>query len=179
MKKISVKYLLLFATFFLVIISGCGYTTRGSLNPAYKTVYIEPVTENIEFTGETQSYSDFRSVPPLLDNSFTSALISRFNLTGGLKVVNKNNADLFLETEITDYIRGGLRYDEQDDIEEYRLKMSFKYKLFNAKNELVKENSLSASTEYNISGGETQSQAISDLLDDAARRLTEDIIESW
>jgi hypothetical protein len=169
----------LVAFFSIILVFGCGYTTRGSLNPEYKNIHIRPVKENIEFTGETQSYSGFRSVPPFLDNSFLAALISRFNLSGGLKVVNEKEADLILETEITDYVRGGLRYDDIDNIEEYRIKMNFKYKLLDRQNIIVKQSSLSANTEQNISAGENQSQAVLDLVDIAARKLTEDIIESW
>lgn len=159
-------------------ISGCGYTTRGSLDPAYKTIYVKPVVDKIEVTGETQEYSQFRSVPPLLDNSFTSALISRFNMDGNLKPIDKKTSDLVLETSITDYVRGGLRYDEDDDVEEYRLKLYFEYKLFDSEGELIRNGDLVADTEYNFNT-ESESSAISELLDDAARRLVEHIIEAW
>lgn len=173
---ITSLYTLVFVLFF-----GCGYTTRGFLNPEYKTIYVKPVVNTLRVTGETQEYSSFRSVPPFLEDSFTSALISRFNIDGNLRVVQKENADLILECEITDFLRSPLRYDDDDEIEEYRIKIFFRYDLYDSNNDLVEKRNLVANQEYALTGSAaiSENQALSELLNDAARRVTESIIEIW
>ncbi|MBN2119820.1 MAG: LptE family protein [Candidatus Omnitrophica bacterium] len=161
---------------------GCGYTTRGFLDPQYRSIYIKPAVNAIGVTGETQEYSNFRSVPPFLDNSFTKALISRFTFDGNLKVTREGNADLVLECTITDFVRSTLRYDNQDRVEEYRLKINFDYKLYNTiSQEVIKHKSLIADSEYALVGSvaKTEDQALTELLEEAARKVTEDIVEAW
>lgn len=164
-----------------VFAGGC-YSTRGFVNPKYRTIYVAPVKNKIKFTQETQEYSNYRSFPALFENDFTNALIDRFNLDGALKTDNRYFSQLRLETEITDYVRDVLRYNDNDSVEEYRLKLFFKYRLYdNRTNTLVKENSLIADTNYSLtgSGATTEEEALKDLFSDAARRLVEDITEAW
>ena len=174
---------LLLSIYFLLVVSilGCGYTTRGFLNPDYKSIFVKPVLNKLTFTKETQEYRDFRSIPPLLEDSFTKALISRFNLDGNLRVDREETADLILETEITDFLRETLRYTDQDRVQEYRLKIYFTYKLYDKNNNLIRKKSLVSDTTYTLEGkfAESEDSAISDLLDDAARRIVEDIVEEW
>jgi len=166
----------------VVCFSGCfGYTTQSFLNPEHKSIYIKPVINNMKFTGETQEYSKFRSMPPLLENSFTQALISRFNLDGSLKIVKEPDADLILECQINDFLRSTLRYDDQDRVEEYRLKIYFDYKLYDRGANLIRQGDMVADAEFAFVGSAARSEAraISELLDDASRRISEDITEVW
>jgi len=176
------KKVLLLSIFYLLssTLSGCGYTTRGFLNPQYKSILVKPVVNKVSFTGETQEYRSFRSIPPLLEDSFTKALISRFNLDGNLRVV-KEEADLILETEITDFLRESLRYNREDRIKEHRLKLYFSYKVYGKNGDLIRKNSLIADTTYALEGrlAKSEEEAILELLDDASRRIVEDIIEEW
>ena len=177
------KYGLTLIVFSLVVssFSGCGYTTRGFIDPQYQTIYIRPVVNKIKVTGETQEFGDFRSVPPFLDQAFTRALISRFNLDGHLRVTNEENADLTVECTMTDYKQGTLRYDNDDRVEEYRLKLYYTYRLLDSVGEVVKKGNLVANSEYALVGAAARSedQAIAELLNDASRRLVDDIIEAW
>ena len=147
----------------------------------YKSIYIRPVVTKVEFTKEDQEYSSFRSIPPFLDNSFTSALISRFNTDGNLKVAKQEGSDLVLECTITDFVRDTLRYDDQDRVEEYRLKIFFNYKLYDIKSQVIRKNNIVADSEYALMGtaARSESEALSELLDDASRRIVEDIVEMW
>ena len=172
----TISYLLLAISY-----SGCGYTTRGFLDPQHRTIYVKPVVNSVKVTGETQEFTDFRSVPPFLEQSFTQALISRFGLDGNLKLVKEDAADLVLECTITDFVRSTLRYDDQDRVEEYRLKIYFNYKLFDRGGNVVGKNSLVADSEYALVGrlAKSENQAISELLEEAARKAVEDVIEAW
>jgi len=170
-----------FASLLIILMSGC-YSTRGFIDSKYKTIYVEPVKNKIKFTQETQEYSKYRSFPALFENDFTAALIDRFNLDGALKVDNRYFSQLRLETEINDFVRDVLRYTDSDSVEEYRLKLFFKYRLYdNETNELIKENSLIADANYSLSGSTATSEegALKELFVDAARRLVEDVTEAW
>lgn len=160
---------------------GCGYSTRGFINPNYKTVYVRPVENDIKITGETQENDKFRSVPPLLENNLTSALLDRFSLDGSLKTVNESAADLVVEATLNDYFRESIRFDEDDEIEEQRIKLIFTFDMYDAEGALVRSKKLIAHEDYATTGSNARSEeaALDDLMEDAARRLVEDIIEAW
>lgn len=175
----NVKKILLLLV--LVSVSACGYTTRGFVDPRFKSVYVRPVVNDIKMTGETQENDKFRSVPPLLENEFTTALLDRFNLDGSLKVVDESRADLIVEASLLDYYRESIRFDDDEDIEEQRLKLIFTFDTYDSSGELIKSKKISANEDYATSGSNarTEEAAINDLMEDAARRLVEDIIEAW
>ena len=179
------KYSLILVAFCFLLsllgLSGCGYTTRGFLDPQYQTVYVKPVVSSVKVTGETQEFTSFRSVPPFLDQNFTRALISRFSLDGRLRVVKEHAADLIVECTVTDYRQTALRYDTDDSVEEYRLKLYYVYKILGPSGNVIKVSRLVANAEYALVGGlaRSQDQATADLLDDAARKLVDEIIEEW
>jgi len=172
---------ILFSLLFVLFFTGCGYTTQSLLNSEYKTVYISPVVNKIQFTGESQEYSKFRSVPPLLADRLTKSLISMFNLDGHLKTVKEGVSDLTLSCEINDYVRDTLRYDDNNNVEEYRLKLYLTYSLTDNRGELKDKKSIVADIEYSLTGSAAKSEAsaLNDLVDDASRRVVEDIIEAW
>jgi len=169
---------------FLVIFvfAGCGYTTRGFLNPEYKRIYVEPVKNKIDITNETAEYNSYRSYPPLIENDFTRNLISRFNLDGNLKTTNdKDKSQLDISCEITDFLREVVRSDDNDNVEAYRLKIFYRFYLYDSQGKLLKEVNLSTDKDYSLVGiyAKSEAKAISELLDDAARRVVESIVEEW
>lgn len=165
----------------LSLVAGCGYTTRGFIDPRYKTVYVRPAVNDIEITGETQENDKFRSIPPLLENYLTSSLLDRFNLDGILKVVEESKADLLVETTLKDYYRESIRYNDDDDIEEQRIKLIYEFSLFGSDGALIKTKRIVANEKFATTGANarTEESALDDLMDDAARRLVEDIVEAW
>ena len=173
--------ILLFNLLLILGFVGC-YSTRGFVDSKYKTIYVAPVQNKIKFTQETQEYSKYRSFPALFENNFTAELIDRFNLDGALKTDSRYFSQLRLETEIVDFVRDVLRYTDNDSVEEYRLKLFFKYRLYDNKtNELIKERSLISDANYSLTGSAATSEeeALKELFSDAARRLVEDITEAW
>lgn len=174
LKKINIYLLLL-------LFAGCGYTTRGFLDASYKTIFVKPVVNEVSITDEMQEDTEYRSVPPLIENRFTNALLDRFNLDGNLKASDEYSADLILSCRIIDYSRDAIRFDDSEDVEEQRLRIDYAFTLADRSGNAVKEKTLVAYEEYAQSGSSasTEEAALSVLLDDAARRLVEDIIESW
>jgi len=151
------------------------------LDPAYKTVYVKPVVNKVKFTEETQLGAGVRTLPPQIENRFTAALRDRMLRDGNLKSVDMASADLLLEVEITDYVREGMRYDDNQKINEQRLKLVYNYVLKNQEGTEVNKGSLIADELYANSGTHMRSEevALRDLLDDAGRRVVQDIVEAW
>jgi len=165
----------------VALFAGCGYSTRGFLNPEYRTVHVKPVVNAVMFTDETQQLGEFRTIPPLIENTFTQALVDRFALDGGLRTVGLPAADLIVTTTITDYRREALRYTSDEAIEEYRILVEFRFIVATDEGTVIKDAALSADETYALTGSRARSEnaAIEELMDDAARRLVESIVESW
>jgi hypothetical protein len=174
----SVVYGLSSIVFFL---AGCGYSTRGFLNSEYRTVHVKPVINAVMFTNETQQLGEFRTIPPLIENAFTQALVDRFALDGGLRTVGLTAADLIVTTTITDYRREALRYTSEEAIEEYRIWMQFRVIVTTDEGSVFQDAVLTADETYALTGSRARSEnaAIDELMDDAARRLVESIVEAW
>jgi hypothetical protein len=87
------------------LLAGCGYTTRSSLDPQYRTIAVNA------FQNYSAEY-DFQA--PL-----TNAIIRKFIADGRLEVVNNREADLVLDGVILSYSLKGLIYDEQDEVTQF------------------------------------------------------------
>lgn len=86
----------------LLLLAGCGYTTRSSLDPMYQTIAISPF------------YS--KSVEYDLDAPLTNAVVRKFITDSRLKVMSPEDADLLLEGVILDMHRKGLMHDKDDNV---------------------------------------------------------------
>ena len=82
--------------------TGCGYTTRSSLDPMYQSIAVSP------FYDQSKEYD--------LQAPLTNALVRKFITDARLRVVTPEEADLLLEGVITDLHRKGLTYDRSDDV---------------------------------------------------------------
>ncbi len=172
----------------LFIISGCGYTTSGCRYVGEKII-IKPVTNSIDITSESRKYSTYESYPILIENRLTNKLVRKFNIDGSLKVVNYSPQALELVCNITDYKKEALRYSDDDDVREQRLRLYVKMKFTNPAGEILEERNVMGETTYFLTGitltdgtsirpkSETAAQA--DLIDDTARRISEAVLEEW
>jgi hypothetical protein len=86
-------------------LAGCAYTTKSSLDPAYRTICIQG------FYDESREYG--------LQAPLTNALIRKFLNDGRLRVTRCEDADLMLEGVIRNYQLKGLTYDEKDRVTQY------------------------------------------------------------
>jgi len=160
-------------------LSGCGYTSKSSLPKSLRTIYIEPFKNKIEFTSATG-----RNVYlPLLELDARNAVIERFLFDGNLKIAKPEDADLILKGDLIGYDRGGLRYTDDDDVEEYRVHVTVAFELKNTQKDDVSwaEPNFAGEATYFVTGPEASSEeeAIDAAILDLARRIVERTIEDW
>lgn len=83
-----------------VVLSGCGYTFRSTLDDRYQTVHV------VAFENSTGEYD--------LQAPLTNAVIRKFKNDGRLRVRNTPNADIVVTGSIVDYDLRGLTFGEDD-----------------------------------------------------------------
>jgi TolB-like protein len=163
--------------------AGCGYTTRSLLPAKYKTVYVENVVNRINVTAEQSNLRMYRGYRPGMEISLTKAIIDRYLFDGNLRTAPENKADLILSADLIDYKRDALRYDANDNVEEYRIKLIVNMKLTDGKTGEVlwAENGFAGETTYNAMGSlaVSDSAAVGVAMNDLARRIVERTIEAW
>ncbi len=106
-----------------IVFSGCGYSTRLAAYEKNTTIYIRPFENKVDLNieGEISDRNPYRLYRPGMETKITDAVISRFLMDGYIKVVsNKDQADLILSGELLSYEKQPLRYDDDQNVEEYR-----------------------------------------------------------
>jgi hypothetical protein len=86
-------------------LAGCGYTTKSSLDPQYRTIAVNA------FKNYSIEYD--------LQAPLTNAVIRKFITDGRLEVVDNKQADLLLDGIILNYTLKGLIYDEHDEVTQF------------------------------------------------------------
>jgi len=162
-----------------VLFSGCGYTTKSILPKNLRTIYIEPFKNKIDFISGTG-----RNVYlPLLEVDARNAIIDRFLFDGSLKIAKSEDADLIMKGDLIGYDRGGLRYTDDDDVEEYRVHVTVALELRNTQKDEVSwtEPNFVGEATYFVTGPQASSEetAIDKAILDLARRIVERTIEDW
>jgi len=184
MKNLSfLKHAGFFAMVSVLFIAGCGYTTRSMLPANYKSIFIENVKNRISVTAEQSNLRMYRGYRPGMEIELTKAIIDRYIFDGNLKVAQEGKADLILQTELVDYKRDALRYDANDNIEEYRVKIIVNMTLIDGTTGATvwKERGFTGETTYNTVGSlaKSDAQGVADAENDLARRIVERTIEAW
>ncbi len=171
------KYLILLAFF---LIGGCGYAVGGFRYDGEKIV-VSPTINKIDITAESRKYSTYQSYPVLLEDELTNAIIRQFNIDGHLKVVSSDPQALNLKCFIVEYRKSTLRYTDDDDPEEQRLRLIVTMQLISPTGDVLEERKIQGETEYFLIGRYKTSEetAQRDLVDDAARRIVEAVVEKW
>ncbi len=175
---------LLFAACYLSLNSfGCGYTTRSMISNQYRTIYITPFTNQIEFISQSDTGDKYKVYRPHLETDVTKAVIDRYMFDGNLKVVEKDKADLILVGDIQEFRRDPLRYDDNDNVVEYRLNMIVNISLLDVKEnrKIWEESGYTGDFSYFVTGPQASSEdkAIADSIQDLARRIVERTVEQW
>ncbi|MCF7871105.1 MAG: hypothetical protein K9L95_03860 [Candidatus Omnitrophica bacterium] len=162
---------------FLLMIGGCGYSTRGF---KYKegSIRIKPVVNKINITSENRKYSGYTAYPRLIEDRLTNRLVSEFNIQSNLDVVSESRNALELECQVTGYRRQTLRYTDSDDPEEQRLRLEVKMTLISSAGEILKEKNIVGQASFFLNS-KSEVAAQNDLIDDTARRITEAVVEEW
>lgn len=178
MKKIALMMALL-----AVAACGCGYTTRSLLPSDYKTIYVDNFKNAIKITAEQSDERMYRGYRPGMEITITKAVIDKYLADGNLRIASEGQADLVLTAELIDFNRGGIRYDTNDNVEEYRVKIVVNMELTEAKTgkTVWKEPGFAGETTYRTSGSLAMSEtaAIDAAIVDLARRIVERTVEAW
>lgn len=178
MKKII--FLALIVAFAL---TGCGYTTRSLISSKFRTIYIAPFVNKIDITQESYAENKYRIYRPTLETDITRLVTNKYLFDGNLRPVKEDSADLILNGELLDFRKDPLRYDENDEVAEYRINLVVNLKLLNRKEgkTVWSENSFTADTTYFTTGAQakTEETAINGALADLARRIVERTVEEW
>ena len=162
-------------------LAGCGYTMRSLITTYYKTIHVSSFINKIDISSDTSVARKYKTYHPLLENDITRQVIDQFILDGNLRLAKEEEADLVLEGELVDYRKDALRYTGEDskEVEEYRISLGVNLKLYDVSNQtlLWQANNFIGDTTYFI--GQSESSAISEAVEDLARRIVDRVVDIW
>jgi len=167
-----------------VLFSGCGYTTRSMANSKCRTIHIEPFLNKVNITNEADTANKYRLYRPMIETDITRYVSNRYLFDGNLRPIGEgSNADLILKGEVIDFRKDPLRYDNGDNVSEYRINLVVNISLWETKeNKLIwQENGFTGDTTYFATGtqSKTEDAAVTDALNDLSRRIVERTVEQW
>lgn len=168
----------------VTLIPGCGYTTRSLLPSNFKSIYVENFKNSINVSAEQTNLRMYRGYRPGMEVDLTKAVRDKYLFDGNLKIANNSdNADLILNTNLVDFKRDALRYDANDNVEEYRVKLIVNMELIDAGTgkTVWKEKGFAGETTYTTGGSSAKNEnaAVNDAILDLARRIVERTVEAW
>ena len=169
--------------FLALVLAGCGYTTHSALPGNLRTVYVKPFINKIDITTEVTDRSRYKIYRPLLESQISNTIISAFQADGHLRVASPQRADAVLMGELLDFRRDALRYDRNNNVEEYRLSIVVNLELRDAHSGQViwDEQSFIGDTTFFVTGAlaEVEPPALDRAVKDLARRVVERTVEGW
>ena len=163
-------------------LAGCGYTTKSLLSENIRRVYVPPVKNTIDLSGEISDKTPFRAYRPGLEVDITNAILNRFIFDGQLKVASEEKADAVLSATLVDYRRDALRYSEGEDVQEYRLSVVIEASLVQKSDgKTLWKDRITGDTTFFLSGPRavSEDEAAGKAVEDAARRVVEKTVEYW
>jgi hypothetical protein len=123
----------------------------------------------------------------MLESEVTRAVNNKFLFDGNLKPAKQELADVVLKGELVEFRRDPLRYTENNEVAEYRINVVVNINLWdNRENKLIwEENNFTGDTTYFTSyysvasERKEESVAVTDAINDLARRIVERAVEQW
>ena len=157
-------------------LAGCGYTTKTVLPRNIKTIYVETVKNKLDMEN-VYAYQQG------LEMDITNAVIRHLQQDGNLRVVEQPKADAILKTDLKSFEQEGLRFNQLESVQEYRLFIVVALKLVDAKtgDVLWEEPNFTGDTEYFVSqvSSLSEQKAALDAVDHLAKNITDRIVEDW
>lgn len=173
------KTIRLLGVAFLVLVlglAGCGYTNKTVLPRNIKKIYVETVKNKLK-PDEIYAYQQG------LEMDITNAVIRHLQRDGNLKVVTKEKADAILKTDLLSFEQEGLRFDQLESVQEYRLFAVVALTLVDAKTEdvLWEEPNFTGDNEYYVSDitSINEQRAAVEVVDRLAKNIVDRIVEDW
>lgn len=160
-----------------LFLPSCGYSARSSLPSNIKTICVPPFVNKIDFqAGKPNVYV------PLLEVKAHDALVSQFQFDGSLRIAGQNDADLILKGELTGYERGALRYDTNNNVQQYRVTVIVHLTMTDQSGKVLwEEPSFGGTADYFLTGPTATSEdsALQTAITDLAKRVVERTVEDW
>ena len=167
----------------VMLLSGCGYTTRSMVSNKYKTIAIQLFKSSINITSEPQANRGFTTYRPALETDITKKVKERFLFDGNFRIAKEDEADVILKGTLVDYRKDAVRYDAQDNVEEYRVSISVSISLIERDGNKPVWSNQSVIGEYTFflagPNAKPEDTAVNSALDDLARRVVERAVEFW
>ena len=158
---------------------GCGYSASSALPSSLRTIHVEPIKNKINFTDENRRNVYF----PLMEVNARNAILDRILFDGNLRSAEPADASMILKGDLIGYERQPIRYDENENVEEYRVQVVVNLRLIDNKDNLPiwEENGFVGEATYMQSGprAKTEATALSEAMLDLGRRVVERIVENW
>jgi hypothetical protein len=158
---------------------GCGYSTHSALPANFRTISVAPFKNKIDYTNENRRNVYF----PLMEVNARNAIVKRITFDGNLRIVDPDQADLLLKGDVVGYERQPIRYDENENVLEYRVNVIVDLVLWhNGENRLVwEEKGFVGEAEYLPTGvgATSEADAVNKALEDLGQRVVERIVEDW
>jgi len=178
------KIFFCFLSFLILCTNGCGYTMKSNLPAHVKTIYVTQMKSDIDITSEVADSRPERIYRPGIESSTTKSVINRFIFDGNLKLASKKDeSDLYLEGTVTDLVKEPLIYNTDENIEEYRIKITAQVFVKNTRDDstLWEKASLIGTSTYRTIGRfhKSEAKALKEAIDDLARQIVETTIEGW
>ena len=168
----------------VLMLSGCGYTTRLGVPTHLKTVYVAPFTNQIDITA---IHTDTHHLPLYrhgMEVDLSSAVVDRYQFTGLLRPTNTPaGANARVNGELLEFRRDALRYDASQQVEEWRLSVVAHITFTDLTTGIVMwdELRLTGDTTYFATGAQAEAEAtaVDRAITDLARRVIERSTEDW
>ncbi len=172
----NMRWVGVFGLVAVLVLSGCSYNRKTVLPRNIKTIYVETVKNKLKV-------EDIYAYQQGLEMDITNAVIRRFQQDGTVKVVKKENADAILKTDLLAFEQEGLRFDQLEEVKEYRLFIVVKLRLVDAKTgDLIwEEPNFTGDNEYyvtNVTSIGDQKAAV-DVVTRLAYNIVDRIVEDW
>jgi len=166
-----------------LVLTGCGYVTHSIVTDKYKTIYVTPFVNKTDITNESYTGGYYHVYRPHLESDVTTAVVNKFLFDGNFKPVRMEDADLILKGAVTNFRKDPLRYDDNNNVIEYRVTIVINMSMWDRKeNKLLwEENGFGGDTDYYTTGltEVSEATAANAALTDLARRVVERAVEQW
>lgn len=166
----------------LLSLASCGYTTQATLPNDIKTIQVAIFKNKIDITKEVSVKDRYEVYRPNLEVDLRDAIVERVFLDGHLKAASGNVANAILSGEVTQYRKDPLRY-QNEDVREYRISLVCDFKLIDSRSGevLIEEDNLTGDATYFTTGTlqKSETAALTDAMQDLARRIVNRVVENW
>ena len=167
----------------VMFLGGCGYSTASLLPEGMRTIHVQNFKNDIKADKEISDKRSSFSYRPGIEIDITRKVIDRFIFDRHIDVDNEKSADMILKGSLIDFHQVALSYDDDDNVEEFRVELVVKLELIdNATGNVIwSEKSFLGQSNYDTTGpnAKSESQGINSAVRDLAERIVERTVETW